>query len=97
VAKKVAAKKVPTKTVAKKVANKAVAKLDSVEPWMERVLKDFHEHPQAQPKKRKALIAKVANLINKKADGPEVQSVISRMEKTGNLKFDEKDVPVYLF
>ena len=94
--KKVAAKKVPTKTVAKKVAKKAVEKMDPVEIWKERVLKDFKEHPKAQPKKRKALIAKIANLINKRADGPEVQSVFSRMVKTGNLQFDEKDVPVYL-
>lgn len=91
--KKVAAKKVLKKTVAKK----AVAKVNSVETWMERVLKDFQEHPKAQPKKRKSLSAKVANLINKSADGPEVQSVIAQMEKTGKLKFDEKDNPVYLF
>lgn len=95
VAKKVAAKKVAKKTVAKKVAKKAVVKMDSEETWMERVLKDFKEHPKAQPKKRKALIAKVANLIKKTVDGPEVQAVIARMVKAGKLKFDEKDVPQY--
>lgn len=95
VAKKVAAKKVAKKTVAKKVAKKAAVKMDSEETWMERVLKDFKEHPKAQPKKRKALIAKVANLIKKMVDGPEVQAVIARMVKAGKLKFDEKDVPQY--
>jgi hypothetical protein len=35
-------------------------------------------------------------VINKKVESTEVQSVISRMVKAGNLKFDEKDVPVYL-
>lgn len=96
VAAKKVAKKVTTKTAAKKVAKKAEEKMDPVETWKERVLKDFKEHPKAQPKKRKALIAKVANLINKTVDGPEVQSVIARMVKAGKLKFDEKDVPVYL-
>lgn len=92
---KVAAKKVAKKTVAKKVAKKAVDKIDPVETWKERVLKDFKEHPKAQPKKRKALIAKVANLINKKVDCPEVQAVIARMVEAGKLKFGEKDVPEY--
>lgn len=95
--KKVAAKKVATKTAAKKVAKKAAGKIDPVDAWMERVLKDFKEHPKAQPKKRKALVAKVANLINKKVDGTEVQAVIARMVKVGKLKFDEKDVPEYVF
>lgn len=94
-AKKVAVKKVAKKTVTKKVAEKAPDKMDPEEAWMERVLKDFKEHPQAQPKKRKALIAKVANLIKKTVDGPEVLAVIARMEKAGKLKFDEKDVPEY--
>lgn len=94
--KKVAAKKVATKTAAKKVAKKAAGKIDPVDAWMERVLKDFKEHPKAQPKKRKALVAKVANLINKKVDGTEVQAVIARMVKVGKLKFDEKDVPEYV-
>lgn len=91
VVKKVAAKKVAKKTVAKKAAKK----MDSEETWMERVLKDFKEHPKAQPKKRKALSAKIANLIKKTVDGPEVQAVIDRMVKAGKLKFDEKDVPEY--
>jgi hypothetical protein len=94
--KKAAAKKVAKKTTAKKAAKKVASKQGSLESWTERVLKDFKEHPKAQPKKRKALIAKIANLIGKPADGPEVQSVISRMVKTGNLKFDDKDVPVYV-
>ncbi|MBC8126751.1 MAG: NYN domain-containing protein [Gloeobacteraceae cyanobacterium ES-bin-144] len=95
VVKKVAAKKAAKKTVAKKVAKKAVGKIDSEETWMERVLKDFKEHPKAQPKKRKALIAKIANLIKKKVDGPEVQGVIDRMAKVGKLSFDAEDVPKY--
>lgn len=95
VAKKVVAKKVATKTVAKKAAKKAAGKVDFGATWMERVLKDFKEHPVAQPKKRKALIAKIANLIKKTVDGPEVQAVIARMVKAGKLKFDEKDVPEY--
>lgn len=95
VAKKVAAKKVAKKTVAKKVAKKAANKIEFEETWMERVLKDFKEHPEAQPKKRKSLIAKIANLIKKTSDGSEVQAVIARMEKAGKLKFSEKDVPEY--
>ena len=62
---------------------------------MERVLKDFKEHPKAQPKKKKALIAKVANLIKKTADAPDVLVVIARMEEAGKLKFGGKDVPEY--
>jgi hypothetical protein len=62
---------------------------------MDRVLRDFREHPKARPKKKKALIAKIANLIKKTADAPEVLAVIARMEKAGKLRFDEKDVPVY--
>jgi PIN domain len=93
--KKVAAKKVAKKAAAKKVAAKAVEKTDPEVAWLERVLKDFKEHPKAQPKKRKALIAKVANLIKKTADAPEVLAMIARMEKAGKLKFDEKDVPEY--
>lgn len=95
VAKKMAAKKVSKKTVTKKVAKKAVDKLNSEETWTERVLNDFKEHPKAQPKKRKTLIAKVANLINKKVDGPEVKMVIELMVKAGKLQFDGKDVPQY--
>jgi hypothetical protein len=95
VVKKVAAKKVAVKTVAKKAAKKAAVKTDPGEAWMERALKDFREHPEAQPKKRKSLIAKIANLIHKPVDGPEVQSVIARMVKAGRLKFDENDVPEY--
>jgi len=97
VPKKVAAKKVPTKTATKKVAKKAAGKLDSAETRMERVLKDFKEHPKARPKKRTALNAKIANLTGKPADSPEVQGVIDRMVKMGKLSFDEKDVPSYLF
>jgi hypothetical protein len=93
VATKKAAKKVSTKTVAKKVA----ATADPVDQWVERVLKDFKEHPRVRPKKRKALVAKIANLIKMAVDSPGVQTVISRMEKAGKLKFDEKDVPEYLF
>jgi hypothetical protein len=95
VVKKVAAKKVATKTAAKKVAKKVADKIEPEVAWMERVLKDVKEHPKAQPKKRKALIAKIANLINKAVDGAEVQSVIARMVKAGKLEFDEKDVPEY--
>ncbi len=95
VVKKVAAKKVAAKTTAKKVAKKAVEKMDPVEIWTDRVLKDFKEHPKALPKKRKSLIAKIANLIKKTPDGPEVQAVVAQMLITGKLKFDEKDVPEY--
>jgi hypothetical protein len=91
----VAAKKVAKKTVAKKAAPKAAHKIDPEKIWMERVLKDFKGHPKAQPKKRKALGAKIANLIKKAADGPEVQGVIDRMVKVGLLSFDAKDVPEY--
>ena len=42
-----------------------------------------------------ALIAKVANLIKKTVDAPEVLAVIARMEQAGKLKFGEKDVPEY--
>lgn len=93
--KRVAAKKVPAKTAVKKVAKGAVGEMDPGETWMERVLKDFKEHPEVRPKKRKALIAKIANLIKKTADGPEVAAVIERMAKAGKLQFDENDVPVY--
>ncbi len=93
---KKAAKKAATKTAAKKVAKEAVPKKgDSVEEWMERVLRDFNVHPKARPKKKKGLLAKIANLIKKEPDGPEVQSVIDRIEEAGKLKFDEKDVLEY--
>lgn len=95
VAAKKVAKKVATKTAAKKVAKQETGKSDSVDAWMERVMKNFKEHPEAQPKKKRALIAKVANLIHKKVGDPEVQAVIDRMEKDGKLKFVEKDVPKY--
>ena len=62
---------------------------------MERVLRDFNVHPKARPKKKKGLLAKIANLIKKEPDGPEVQSVIDRIEEAGKLKFDEKDVLEY--
>lgn len=93
--KPVAVKVAKKNVAAKKVAKKAAKKLDSVEDWMERVLKDFKEHPQARPGKKKTLLAKVANLINKSVDGPEVKAVIDQMVKVGKLKFDAKDVPVY--
>lgn len=89
------AKKVAKKTEAKKVAQKTVEKIDSEDAWIERVLKDFREHPKAQPKKRKALISKIANLIHKQVDGPEAPAVIAILVKDGKLKFDEKDVPEY--
>lgn len=94
-AKKAAAKKVAVKTAAKKAAKKAAGKLDSVEARMERVLKDFREHPDARPKKRTALLAKIGNLIGKPSGGQEVAGVLERMTRTGKLAFDEKDVPVY--
>jgi hypothetical protein len=93
--KKVAAKKVAKKAVAKKEATKAVEKTGPEEAWVERVLKDFKEHPRVRPKKRKKLISKIADLIKKSTDGPEVLAVIERMEKAGKLKFGEKDVPEY--
>lgn len=95
VVKKVAAKKVAKKAVAKKAAAKAVEKPDPEVAWMERVLKNFKDYPKIQPKKRKTLISKVADLIKKTADAPEVLAVIARMEKAGKLKFGEKEVPEY--
>lgn len=88
----VAAKKVAKKGAAKKVADKA----EAAEIWLERVMKDLKEHPKARPKKRKALIAKVANMLRKKDDGTEVQAVIDLMVKAGKLKFDKEDVPEYV-
>lgn len=97
--KKVAAKKVAKKAVvkvaAKKIAPSHAGSTDPVAAWMERVLKDFKEHPKAQPKKRKSLIAKIANLIHKEVDGPQVQAVMAGMVKAGKLKFSDKDIPEY--
>jgi uncharacterized protein YeeX (DUF496 family) len=53
------------------------------------------DHPKARPAKKKTLLTKVADLIKKPVGGPEVQSVIERMQSEGTLKFDEKDVPEY--
>ncbi len=96
VAKKVAAKKVAKKAVAKKVAVKPVEKPDPEVAWMERVLKDFKEHPKARPITWTSLINKVGSMINKPAGGPEVLAVIARMEKAGKMKFGDNDVPEYL-
>ena len=96
IAKKTAAKKAPKKKAPKKAAKKAVAKdASSVETWTERVVKDLMDHPKARPAKKKTLLTKVADLIKKPVGGPEVQSVIERMQSEGTLKFDEKDVPEY--
>ena len=95
VAAKKVAKKVATKTAAKKEAQKIVDKIDPVDAWVERVLKDFKEHPEARPKTRTSLLKKVGSMINKPADGQEVQSVIARLVKRGKLKFGEKDIPEY--
>jgi hypothetical protein len=91
VAAKKAAKKVATKIAAKKVA----AMADPVDQWVERVLKDFRARSNSLPKRRKTLVTTIANVMKKAVDDPEVQTVISRMEKAGKLKFDEKDVPEY--
>lgn len=93
--KKVAAKKAAKKAVKKIAAKQVVAKPDTVDQWIDRVLKDLKEHPKARPKKRKALMAKAANLIKKKADGPEVEAVVSRLEKAGTLKYDAQEVLEY--
>jgi len=96
VAKKAVAKKTVKKVAAKKAAKKTVVKeAGSVEAWTERVVKNFKEHPKARPAKRKTLLTKVGDLIKKPVDSPEVRSVIERMEKAGNLTFNEKDVPEY--
>lgn len=95
VVKKAAAEKLAKNTVAKQVAIKATEKMDPEVAWMERVLKDFKEHPKILPKKEQALIAKIANLIKKKPGSPEVLAVIARMEKAGKLSFNEKGVPEY--
>ena len=87
--KKIAAKKAAKKTVTKKV--------DSADEWLERVVKNLRDHPKARPVKKKSLLAKVGDLIKKPVDGPDVQAVIDRLVKVGNLKFGEKDVPVYFF
>ncbi len=96
-------KKAPAKKVAKKVATKKVVKDalvkkgDPVDEWLERVVKNLRDHPKARPVKKKTLLAKVGDLIKNPADGPEVQAVIARLVKAGNLKFGEKDVPEYSF
>ncbi len=95
VAAKKVAKKVATKVAAKKVAQKIIDKVDPVDARVERVLKDFKEHPEARPKTRTSLLKKIGSMINKPADGSEVQSVIARLVKLGKLRFDEKDVPDY--
>lgn len=94
--KKVAAKKATTKPPAKKAVKKAATKkVDSEDQRIERVLKNFREHPKARPAKKKTLLAKVADLIKRPVDGPEVQGVVDRMMKSGMLNFDAKDVPEY--
>lgn len=101
VAKKTAAKKAVAKKATKKVATKKTVKKaepmksSSVEAWTERVVKNFREHPKARPARRKTLLTKVGDLIKGPVDGPEVLSVIARMEKSGYLTFCEKDVPKY--
>ena len=98
VVKKAAAKKVAKKVATKKVAKDALVKKgDPVDEWLERVVKNLRDHPKARPVKKKTLLAKVGDLIKKPADGPEVQAVIDRLVKAGNLKFGEKDVPEYSF
>ena len=84
-------------TVAKNVTKKAVAtKMDSADEWLERVEKNFRDYPKARPVKKKSLRAKVGDLINRPADGPDVQAVIDRLVTGGKLKFGEKDVPEYV-
>lgn len=95
-AKKTVAKKAGKKIAVKKVAKKTTAKKAGlVEEWTERVAKNFKDHPKARPVKRKTLLTKVADLIQEPVDGPEVLSVIERMEQAGYLTFNEKDAPKY--
>ncbi len=95
--KKVAAKKTVKKVAAKKTANKKAAKKqgNSVAACMERVVKDFKDHPNARPVRRKSLLTKVGELIKEPGNGPKILLVIQQMEKEGNLSFNEKDVPTY--
>lgn len=98
VAKKAAAKKVAKKVATKKAAKEAVVKKgDPVDEWLERVVKNLRDHPKARPVKKKTLLAKVGDLIKKPVGGSEVQAVIDRLVKAGNLKFGEKDRPEYSF
>ncbi|MCC6880522.1 MAG: NYN domain-containing protein [Verrucomicrobiales bacterium] len=98
VAKKAAAKKVAKKVATTKVAKEAVVKKgDPVDEWLERVVKNLRDHPKARPVKKKTLLAKVGDLIKKPVGGSEVQAVIDRLVKAGNLKFGEKDRPEYSF
>jgi hypothetical protein len=94
-AKKVAANEANAKKAAKKVAVKAAVKKDSEEGRVARVMKDFTNHPEGRPKKRASLVAKIANLIGKPSDGPEVPRVIDRLKGDGVLIFDEKDAVTY--
>ena len=95
-AKKTVTKKAGKKTAAKKATKKAASKKEkSVEEWTERVVKNFTDHPKARPAKRKTLLTKVGDMIKEPVDGPEVLSVITKMQEMGKLRFSEKDIPEY--
>ncbi len=100
-AKKAAKKTTGNKAVAKKAASKKAAKKKAtkkektLEEWVEKVDKDFRNHPKGRPSKEKTLRTKVGNIINKPADELEVQSVIDALKKSKYLTFDEKGAPVY--
>ena len=93
--KKAASKKVAAKTAAKKAPANPPPAMESVENWTDRVLKNLTDHPKARPKKRPALCAKIANLIKKPADSPEVASVIDRLTSSKVLSFDDKGIANY--
>jgi len=101
-AKKATSKAVAKKAMAKKAAKKKVAKIStnkidgSLQTWTEKVVNNLTDHPKARPAKDKTLHTKVGDLIKKPVDGPEVQSVIDRMQADEILKFDEKGVIEYL-
>lgn len=97
VPKKVVAKKVANKAVAKKVAAKKKVKDPSPDAGFQRVWDNFLKTPTSLPARRKALLAKIGQLIGEKADGGKVAEIVKRLENAGVLTFDEKDHPKYSF
>lgn len=90
--KKAAAKK----AVSKKATNMNAAKKEkTLEEWVDKVNKDFRNHPKGRPSKEKTLRTKIGSIINKPADELEVQSVIDALKKANHLTFDDNRVPVY--
>lgn len=97
-AKKVSAKKTAKKATAKKTAKKKAVKKEKVlDEWVEKVDKDFSEHPKTRPKTVDSMLKKIGNIINKPTGGPEVLSVINALCKLNHLSFDTNQAPVYQY